>query len=502
MSSRRIGSKGSLTARTEFPSPRLDYNSNPWARSHTLLKNKQRYVGRTAASGMGLEQYQSHEFSFDAIFRNPDTKQLFHSFLVLSQNEEPFVFYDQVSLFKATGSAKIAQTIYRSFIQERAVHEINLGQQLRLTIIARYEECVEKKLLFPIDLFDSAQKSIYLELKHDPFQRFIASSLFSQFVSTRGETFLNSLRIPDECPSPTSLIIHNMSPRARKMSIQGASNSPRRHSSLTPTHSIALSYGSTEPVITDPDIYFDNLAQRRDSSVFGRADVLFFLSFTGDTLSVAKQSTSSVNSIELVPWTEISSDSKLKLKCYQRPTPEKGYKVFKCSFVLPYPIRTVLYALLADNKYVFPTVQSESASSVTTIEIFKLPFPYQDREFVTCNSLFHMDKSQPQRFILLKKSLLQGVYQDEMKPGKNVVRGHMLLGGYILERGVNDISTKVIQSMVINMGGFIKGDSTWKKMVLHIYKNSVLTVLRDLSVMTDDELSNPPKIISTIKIMS
>jgi hypothetical protein len=480
--SRAVGHKGSLTARAEFPSPRLSPRLQgngkvEWSRSHTLLKSKQRYAG-SRSNSLSQEQYQSHEFSFDAVFRNPDTKQLFHSFLVLSQNEDPFIFYDQVSLFKATGSAKIAQAIYKSYIQERAIHEVNLGQQLRLTIIGRYEECVEKKLLFPIDLFDSAQKSVYLELKHDPFQRFIASSIFAQFVNARDEEFLNSLRIPEEFPSATHLMLREMSPRARKFSLTGTT------ATISPTAPTPPSYGSEEPVITDPDVYFRTLSTKRDSSTFTRSDVMFWFTFMNPSEE----------------WTPFYQDQKLKLNCFSRNSSVKNYKVMKSMYVMPYPIKTVLYALTSDRRYTFPTVHSESSTSVTAMETCKLPFPYQDREFVTCNSLFHMEKFN--RFVLLQKSLEQGVYQDEIKTTRNTVRGHMLLGGWILERGVNDISTTVTVCKVVNMGGFIKGDGTWRKMFTHLCKNEVLSILKDMSVWADHDHESDPKMISTLKILS
>lgn len=489
--------KGSLTARKEFPSPRTSPRLSPrlqlqkdsgrveWARSHTLLKSKQRYGGSSKVLARE-EQYQSHEFSFDAVFRNPDTKQLFHSFLVYSQNEDPFIFYDQVSLFKATGSAKIATTIITNFIQERAHHEVNLGQQLRLTIMARYEECQRQKLVFPIDLFDSAQKTVYLELKHDPFHRFISSTMFAQFANAKDEEFLSSLRIPDELPSATNLMVKEMSPRARKMSLTG---SPRRMSLTSQGNSprtsprAPVSYGSEEVIITDPDIFFQNLYLSRDSGHFTRADVMFWLTYLADSEH----------------WAPVGVEQKLKLQCFYRNPPDKNYKVMKSSFYMPYPIKTVLRALTADRRHTFPTVQSETSSSVTATEVIKLPFPYQDREFVTCNSVFFLETS-PQRYILLKKSLGQGVYQDEIRAAKNSVRGHLLLGGWIIERGVNDISTRVIMCKVVNMGGFVKGDSTWKKVIMHICKNEVLVVLKDLSVYRDEE--QVPKLLNTLKVLN
>jgi len=72
---------------------------------------------------------------------------------------------------------KLAKKIYTSYIKSGAASEINIGAEIR--------KILEKKVesdIYTVNMYDDAERVVYIETTVDSFKRFKKSELFKQFL--------------------------------------------------------------------------------------------------------------------------------------------------------------------------------------------------------------------------------------------------------------------------------------------------------------------------------
>ncbi|KAG2374008.1 hypothetical protein C9374_011673 [Naegleria lovaniensis] len=187
----------------------------------------------TSTSGVPFEQLiKQYNFKIEAVFDHVEARETFRNFLKKDcLNEEPFIFYEAVEQYNKTRLGKnrfeLAHDIIDKFIMVGSLHELNLSMNDRKELLKRWKEVSEKNeaitntdlISCPIDLFNSIQDVLFIELKVDNFPRFIASDMFKKFLNK--EMKKNDLSILEKLgtkkPSP-SITTNN----ARINSIDGS----------------------------------------------------------------------------------------------------------------------------------------------------------------------------------------------------------------------------------------------------------------------------------------
>jgi hypothetical protein len=146
--------------------------------------------GSLLSSGIVFVDPTLYNIDFDALMKIPKTRTAFEGFLKSIRNEEQISFINRVEDFKSLHHAEMryleALSIYETFIVESCKQELNISNEEREYMNMKIGEISIMEC--PSDLFDKIFKSIYLNLQHDSFQRFVNTYSFQEMCQAMGDS--------------------------------------------------------------------------------------------------------------------------------------------------------------------------------------------------------------------------------------------------------------------------------------------------------------------------
>ena len=115
----------------------------------------------------------------------------FQAFLRDERSEENAIFWQKCDQYqKSTDAAyrkQLARLIYADHVAESSAEQVNIDADVRQTVERRLSTA-------PVNLFDDAQRQVYLLMKYDPYPRFLRSRVYVEAVNAERQH--NRLELP------------------------------------------------------------------------------------------------------------------------------------------------------------------------------------------------------------------------------------------------------------------------------------------------------------------
>eukprot|EP00924_Labyrinthula_sp_SR-Ha-C_P005877 snap_masked-scaffold_14-processed-gene-7.43-mRNA-1 protein AED:1.00 eAED:1.00 QI:0/0/0/0/1/1/2/0/343 len=123
----------------------------------------------------------SNDLSLEDILENEISRSFFQAFLVETLCVENLIFIQHLKQFKASNELQkenFAKKIYRYFIREGSIAQINISSKARKTIT---ENINNQSISF--DVFEEAEEEIMFLLTYDSLRKFRVSPYYAQVVN-------------------------------------------------------------------------------------------------------------------------------------------------------------------------------------------------------------------------------------------------------------------------------------------------------------------------------